>query len=298
MKKFYLINYYLLKNSLNFKVLFSIGGLGNQLFIFNFAHKLNEDANCRVYIFSNWHDHAVDRPFELDKIVLHCKHNIRIVSNKRLYSILTLIIKTSYKLRIDKLVRFVYDEILANDKFSYRRSILIWGYFQNKIYFPERFDLAIEIAQTLAHSVNDSEFATFNLDSFQSVHIRRGDYASHRNTFGQLDYSFYASQLKMELPCVVATDETHSEFEALVPKDINVRWMPITSNAWELLYILGLSKYFIGSNSTLSYWTAVIVTSKKGQATLPDPWFKNHPKYMPKLHSEGIEFITSKWDVE
>jgi hypothetical protein len=283
---------------LNFKVLFSIGGLGNQLFIFNFAHKLNEDANCRVYIFSNWHDYAVNRPFELDKIILHCKHNIRIVTNKWLYRSAILFIKISYKLRIDKLVRVVYDEILATDKLNYRGSFLISGYFQNKTYFPKKFDLATEIIQTLAHTFNDRDFLTFNLNSFQSVHIRRGDYASHRDTFGQLDYSFYASQLKIELPCVIATDETRSEFQALVPKCINVRWVPTTSNAWELLYILGLSKYFIGSNSTLSYWTAVIVTSKKGKATLPDPWFKNHPEYMPKLHSESIEFITSVWEVE
>lgn len=279
----------------NTKILFSVGGLGNQLFVLNFAHVLAIEQNCKVVIFNNWHLKVPNRPFELDKVLKNCKHEIKVVDNVLFYNFCRLIVKFCVKLRIYKLNRFYFSDINNSSHTRFNSYILFSGYFQNTANFPIHANFLIELIHAINDFVLENSLSAIISRQFQCVHLRRGDYLEHKSTFGVLETSYFMSQIRSDLPCVVASEEDPAFFKDLLSSKSKITTLPEQMSSWELLYVFSKAECFFGSNSTLSFWAAKMVSLNNGFATLPSEWFKNNPLYVPNLYDKEITYLQPVW---
>ena len=166
------------------------------------------------------------------------------------------------------------------------------GYFQNTAQFPIHSNFLIELIHTINDFVLETSLSTIISSQFQCVHLRRGDYLEHKNTFGVLETSYFMSQIRSNLPCVIASEEDLAFFKAFLSSEIKITVLPEQMSAWELLYVFSKAECFFGSNSTLSFWAAKMVSLNNGFATLPSEWFKNHPIYVPNLYDKKNTYVT------
>lgn len=283
------------RSLVNTKILFSVGGLGNQLFILNFAHVLAIQQNYKVVIFNNWHLKVPNRPFELDKVLKNCKHEIKVVDNLFFYNFSRLIVKFCAWLKIYKLNRFYFSDLNDSNHTRFNAYILFASYFQNTAHFPIHANFLSELIHAINDFVPNNSLGVKISKQFQCLHLRRGDYLEHKNTFGVLDKSYFMSQIKSNLPCVIASEEDPAFFADLLSSKTKITVLPKQIGPWELLYVFSKAECFFGSNSSLSFWAAKIVSLNNGFATLPREWFKNNPLYMPNLYDKEITYLQPVW---
>jgi hypothetical protein len=279
----------------NTKILFSVGGLGNQLFILNFAHVLALQYNCRVVIFNNWHLKVPNRPFELDKVLKNCEHEIKVIDNVFFYNFSRLIVKLCVKLKIYRLNIFYYNESNYLSPTRLNSYFLFSSYFQNTSYFPIHPDFIIELSHTINNLSPEKSLLAITSEQFQCVHLRRGDYLEHKHTFGVLETRYFISQIRSDVPCLVASEEEPVFFRDFLASKSKIILLPEQISSWELLYVFSKAKFFFGSNSSLSFWAAKMVSMNKGFATLPSEWFKNNPLYLPNLYDKEITYLQPIW---
>jgi hypothetical protein len=109
-----------LKNKLPI-ILLSKGGLGNQLFVYAYAHELSIQTNRKVSILTNWHKGNPSRPFGLEELSFYCGHRINLAENFLLYKILISISHIQSKLgingsRILKSIGMFHEPILPTNR--------------------------------------------------------------------------------------------------------------------------------------------------------------------------------------
>jgi hypothetical protein len=182
--------------------------------------------------------------------------------------------------------------------------ISIKGYFQSYKYFEifsdheERIQLRDPSAWYLEMEKRISG------QQFTSIHIRRGDYLNHRETYGLLSANYYQnaihslSQMGKLYQLHVFSDDVQTARDVLksvVPDDTIWIDPPSGSSAVESLVLMSFASSNIIANSTYSWWGAalnrqnnVVIAPKKWFRSMPDPQFL----YPPEWH-----LIESAWEV-
>jgi hypothetical protein len=175
------------------------------------------------------------------------------------------------------------------------------GYFQSYVYANEA---SLEMDQLFnclvdMHPIGKS-FRQSLLDSSSNVlHLRRGDYLSHANSLGLLDFDsmiepirdfFQSSHLS-----IFSDDEPYaSDFARRleIGEFVSVRPSGGT-DIDEFVAMTGGQSYWL-SNSTFSWWAATLAKSQN--VIVPDPWFRNS-KVPNKLISGDWGRYPATWQI-
>lgn len=231
------------------------GGLGNQLFILNYALFLKKNSES-VFIenVSGFFRDSYKRSNSLNKIL-----------KKQIIPSLNFLIPLFYIIKFFKKL---------NDKYSFSIGSLtfIEGYFQDKKYYdPKNFILLRDQLREDVEIFNDIFFYDLKnkieKENSVIVHLRLKDY-----DIVDLSYYFNAIGLikdKINNPrYIIFTDDKQKSFE--IVKSLKVKNYIINSNDQITdfkLMTYGLN--FILANSTFSLWAAMLSKSKNGTFIIP-----------------------------
>jgi hypothetical protein len=200
-------------------------------------------------------------------------------------------------------IRSLYTNQVYFDKFFSKNSKFdVVGYFQSE-----------KVAEVIRNELRDylnfhfrdhSNLPEKNLENALMLHIRRGDYVSE-NRIGMLSLDYFDCALTEIL-------ETHSisKLNFFSNGDLNPTVFnstatvqeisqPVTHSALELLAKMRSGRFFLISNSTLSWWAAYLSTNSEKQVFAPIPWFRTLPEpvnlipkgwiRLPAIWSQGNE---------
>jgi hypothetical protein len=198
-------------------------------------------------------------------------------------------------------------EISEIGEFRKRRRIHVAGYFQTHEYFDQHQKLFPNSNMLLGKSDYSSKQSGFNWNRTLGIHVRRGDYLGHRNTFGLLSKGWYRDALE------VALNSLGNEIDAVVFFTNDSDWVtknlePIIdtvnykvtvekdsekTSATEVLKEMTRCRGLVISNSTYSLMAAY---HSSAMVFTPDIFFKNHESRLLEYTRENWFKIRSSWE--
>jgi hypothetical protein len=243
------------------------GGFGNQLFQVSQALNLaNHGVVKLVYPYSWAKGTYKDEYRELFKS-MRAPEFCSNIAIRFLSSISTFL--SGRHISIGRLVELEMqrDAFLA-EKSKYKspssRIKILTGYFQNDKQVNDSA-LAERLAACLRSSVIDREVVT--------LHVRGGDFIAAKSFYGLLDSGYYKKPLaniKKKLPVFCITNDIPYASDLLGDLDMNL--FSGSSVIDDFLCAVG-SEFFIGSNSTFSWWIAKTRAHLGRPSNLPEPFF-------------------------
>ncbi len=270
-----------------------LGGIGNQLFRYYAATTIAENLNLKVRFFlgalpenhPQFNSRILDLglPIIPETRVHSQKYSLLLSKVLSYFSAKSILLKNA-----ENIFRGIHTEnglgtleecsaILKKfNRFPYPRNIHLDGHFQDIMYFSNRGSASGEInlatkTNLIPLSLNVQKLDR-DLENICVVHIRRGDFKSHKNDIGLLSKSYYASTmtnfiLSCESPHFLIISDDMSEAEAMVADEHrSICYFVQESeqmNPAALLHLMSMYKNFILSNSTFSLWIALLAQETK-----------------------------------
>ena len=237
------------------------GGVGNQLFIYAFSKVLSLELNCNL-IYDNYSGFKNDfykRTNRLDYIVNPQRKTSKNI-NKNLYAFLKLLpdpitIFFGYKIIVDNPQELILLDINKLKKLKY---IFIDGYFQSYKYFYDKKKLIFDKQIIFKNFKLNKEYKSFKnkIDKNSiSIHVRRHQYSI------ALDDNYYHMALSLfdnlDGHIFIFSDDLNSCKEIFKGKRFIFVETRVSDEIQEL-YLLTLFENQIISNSTFSYWGAML----------------------------------------
>jgi hypothetical protein len=280
----------------------SLGGLGNQLFVWAGAHMLSEKFSEPVCIL-NIIDKNLrnDRPNELNGLVQHCIHEI----NLRDTRVFSLFFRTIDRFELEKnslfrsilqrLGVYTFENPIEPIEFLKGKPRIVRCYFQRNEYVDYIWE---QISTEILEVFNQTTIPEINrLYTGQVIHFRRGDTVNFHRTHGVLSIDYFLRNLSPNLETLVSTDDlSYTDF---IEKEFKTRLIltPLDTSTWQSLKIFCGAKVFIGSNSTLSWWAAKIRSkSHKNSSILPRPWTVSGTNYENGLNIPEVKFVSAQFE--
>ncbi len=285
------------------KRIYAQGGLGNQLFIWRAAHHLLAITNEAIQVVypKSFSGH---RALELEPLLRNCSHQISIQEPREL----NLRVKLTQRypqlnFRLMKMAPAnLQVQVSTDPNFGIKaldpKGSDFLGFFQNATSEDSENSSVYQEANNVIKEnwQRVSQIPSLDKkDEFQVLHVRRGDYELLKNNYGLLNYQYYKRNLIPGLETIICTDSENlgaeflSHFEnclVLSTKDLDT---------WQTLSLMVNSKYFIGANSTLSWWAARLRVENGAESVLPHPWFKKGNQEN-KFLFPGISFAESEFE--
>lgn len=169
------------------------------------------------------------------------------------------------------------DDIIAD--IGKTNRIVMRGLFQES-------NLLYENKEYIKSLVNlDSSFVrSITNEPYAAIHVRRGDYVDnpkYNNIFGTCSEEFYRAgitTLTPGLPVIIATDDVPwaRQFIATLSDANRKISVSTASNHYEDLALLANATELILSNSTFSWWGALMGKSRR--TICPEPWFTDRTR--------------------
>jgi len=268
------------------------GGLGNQMFQYAYAKKLEKKGH-HVKIDSSFKRNGVGGEYQLDK------YNIDLISstnkeNKHYRSLVPKILRkiSFYQSRVVKEKNLLFND----DYLNVEDDNFIIGFFVSEKYFKDIRSTLIRqftIKKEVSAYTKDMELKILKSKNSCSIHIRRGDYLSDRyikthnvcgleyyhkaikhiqNEDKNLNFFIFSDDiewakenLKIKNATYIGGKDTHAELygknqENLIPPH-------------EDIYLMSLCSHNIVANSTFSWWGAWLNENKDKIVVAPKYWF-------------------------
>jgi hypothetical protein len=275
------------------------GGLGNQLFIWQYAHFLERTLGFKVYLL-DYYKKDDSRKCELYSLSLNCEHGIKIIKPHKLldpFKIYDYFYSKSPRSPITQLfLRFIYTcetshEVPLAEKL--KGKFLIRGYFQD--YLNVQNTLKYTEIELITHirRVSIAEDSKFDDLPQQGLHMRRGDFKENETTLGVLSDSYFTNNLESKFPYLIHTDETELQDLGLFKKASRI--YGADSSPWLVVAHGAFSKIFIGSNSTLSWWAAFLNNTHGAIIKLPTPWYNSIVHSDESLYLSKARYVTAQF---
>ena len=278
-----------------------IGGLGNQLFIWAFAKKLqNERPQSKILAATGHFDDYPWHNYELDSF----DSGVREVLSHQSRKCVTL------AKRISVLGPILPREIVLAERSSAYNpdfgesppgNLRLSGYFQSWKYFST---ITEEIRNSIANVREPSSWFASNPvkeivgdQDWIAIHIRIGNYLSHTE-MGVLSDRYYSravGELNQYFPSttprVIFTDTpqgvAHYQSVLSAP-NVHILRTPPESRPIETLLLMSHASALVMGNSTFSWWAGFLGDHESRPVFFPKPWHTS-----PELDSS--DFVLPQW---
>lgn len=255
----------------------AIGGLGNQLFIWNLAHLLEAKYKRGVRIY--YPKTGTGRKCEISRLTEFCTHKIEVVESNRLsnsFGVLNrLRRKSSFVANALSRSFSIVQTSLPVDSFTFtdKPPRFINGYFQTTDLVEKAWSLySDEILGFVASTVEESRFRKSEVLSSKMIHIRRGDFVVNKQTVGLLAIEYFSEQVHPEEAITILTDADSRDSEILKNFPNALILGTDSVDTWTSFSLLANSNYLIASNSTFSWWAGILSAAQGGLVIAPTPW--------------------------
>jgi|688.fasta_scaffold55801_5 hypothetical protein len=262
------------------------GGLGNQLFQFCFAHVLAAHRSGTVSIYSPKPKEEA-RDFVLNSLCDNCSHIQKVALRRSWIIDLGFKCRDFIHFRFDYLFHGISNKFYYVEEDAYAHTYphfsqkFYSGYFQNWRFVQEGLPLFhSELTKTLSKMVNPISVQLRN-EPYGVVHFRRGDLLRYSNSMGILEDDYFLNainsafdDLQKRIKVIVLTDDKEYGNRSFAGVADEV-YGPSDIDEWVGLNIMSQASFVITSNSTFSWWGALLASSNGGTAYIPDPWFLN-----------------------
>ncbi len=281
------------------KIVHLSGGLGNQLFIWQFAHSLHEITRSTIIVLDCYDLADLHQP-HLKELKKYCSHRIWIIKLPRLLNPFVLYDFFESRNKTKSLPRAIWRRIYSPvdpsevPSTEQIKSCTLFRLFcQSADFVNKNFYLIdIEIRKLLKTYLN-YESSREDLDLSQVVHVRRGDFKSNMSTIGCLANRYFE---KLTLPTgsfVLHTDEELANTGGLVGGATHI--FDGSHSPWLVLAHGSAAKTFIGSNSTLSWWAAYLNNNENSRIFLPQPWYITESIIERSLKLDKVSYVSSEF---
>ncbi len=248
------------------------GGFGNHLFLYSLGLYLKKNG-IKVYFYNPEKKYYIDPSlFNFRKL-----ENIK-YSSLEIYKKLNKIHKNYKKISLDEVAKnnFNIEKIFLDKKI-----ISFNGYFQNYLIVNENLEELKKILLDISkdYKINETDDTTNTM-----VHVRRSDYV---NIGEQLDINYYKKAISYCQENIknfnfnVFTDDYEWVKSQSIFKDANKIENSldiekrIEKNVLTTFFEMMNYKNFIISNSTFSWWSAILGSDNNSVVTCPEPFFRN-----------------------
>lgn len=253
------------------------GGLGNQLFIWNLAHNLENKYKCEIEII--FPKSGSDRVCEISRLVDFCDHQIKVSESNSLnlaFGFLSRVKNKSSLLGRILIAMFsVVETALPSDTFDFSKNPprFIRGYFQSPKLVEETLhiykDELLNATETFAEK---SKYWSSNLTTRKMLHIRRGDFIQNKDTVGLLTIEYFSNQVEKDETVVIFTDAGSDYTEILNKFPNSLVFGTDSLDTWSSFSLLSHAGQLVASNSTFSWWAGIISLMRGGTVIAPQPW--------------------------
>ena len=195
-----------------------------------------------------------------------------------------------------------FDQMLLRTSGIYR----LHGFFHSYAYFDfcrERIS-SLSLQEIFPLGPYASEIANqLNGQNSVAMHIRRGDYSHHSDSFGILGTSYYRdalASLGLNSPdnfCFIFSDDYHSALKITKSLGISNAIFPDRDGllkASEVIHLLAISSNLIIGNSSMSYWAAVLA-SLETTVVAPKPFYRNQEISESFFYRANWKLISAKY---
>lgn len=273
------------------KIVNILGGLGNQMFQYAFALKLQQILpNEQIKIFTKaFRGYPLHNGYELNKIfnidfpeasvrdvmkVYWPIFNYDIYRICRYYMPLRYCFKDSYQTPIH------LEDI---DKYKF-----FDGYFQRASHYKDIIPLLFNsfIFPEIEDKKNESAIHFISKAITTSIHIRRGDYLNDKNYSGICDIPYYKNAIK------ILKDKTHTEQILVFSNDMNwakshlekdLRGFDVLfadwnteNNSFRDMQLMTMCNHNIIANSSFSWWGAFLNNHNDKVIISPNKWANSY----------------------
>lgn len=241
-----------------------IGGLGNQLFQYNFSKLLQNEGHDTLLDVSWFRNYNLHEGYLLDRVF---EDPLTKKNNTINHGFRKLITKTKFKLN----GRLITDKNFQLDKIN-SKCYYFDGYWQS---------------QNVLNQFNEIDKFKFLKANFKQIdnkgsiclHIRRGDYTLKENKkiYNQIGENYYAKALKYiksKSPDLNQVDVYSDDLKAIteLKKIKDFKFSFKSKDTLSDFISMTSYKFIITGNSTFSYWSAIL--SKDDSIVItPKKWF-------------------------
>ena len=205
------------------------------------------------------------------------------------------------------LSRRYQENLLGESEFS-RKNLDGWkvrGFFQDYRVAKEFISSVGKTAITLKKESETLQKLSEDLgkEPVLGIHVRRGDYLNYQDSFGLLSTEYYLEAYKTITEsdqfsrALIFTDspELVSELRSLLKIESQII-SPTTLSTPETMILMSRCSGLITSNSTFSFWSAMLGNDLK--VVIPNPWFKSRDPWLQSADFMNPQWVTqiSKWE--
>jgi hypothetical protein len=278
------------------------GNLGNQIFIYAFARKIQKKTGQKITLstynedkyYPGYHvdiqnfllndnvivDHEKYIPFYMDSNGWFLKVLLRLfpVSKPR-----TSWIWKAYALFLAKFGKFFWlGETYLDLPVPRRKDYFISGFWQSEKYFPDLGDALKEELIPRRLSINNSRFEKTIIGSESiCVTIRRGDYVANpviRKQYLVCTPDYYRNGVKKiteQYPnaVVICFSDDIEWVKGNIDFGRTTYYESGNDSTVEKIWLMSRCKHFVLSNSSFSWWAAYLSGNKNGEVIAPPKWY-------------------------
>lgn len=271
------------------------GGLGNQLFIWNLAHHLEDKFKCRIVI--HFPSSKSDRKCEIQALRIFCEHRIDVVESdtfnrfvslvdrlRAINSVLAKIINSSLRIYQTKLPAETFDLVGKKPR-------IVRGYFQSPDLVSKNIHLYFTELNNLTTHLREESPLNQKISNEASIfHIRRGDFLNNKEKVGLLKYEYFKNQIRPDETTVIFTDESEGDSEISTYFEGVEIYGEEIADTWTSFAFMSFARKLVTSNSTFSWWAGFLAQARGGEVVAPSPWTKT-PIYGPNyLSFQGFTY--------
>ncbi len=277
------------------------GGLGNQLFTYvrlaTYAHRnginLQIDGSIAERVLGRAPDLFDFKLLDEPQILLNSYSSAAIQFERFLW-----------RSRFTRTISKRHQEDVLGDSEISRKNLDGWkvrGFFQD-------FRVAEEFIETFGKTAislkNESNALSrksdyINQNTVAAIHVRRGDYLNHINSFGLLSSDYYTSALKTlsekkEFTDIIIFTDSPEMVEGL-RNQLGIKSQVISPSdlsTSETMVLMSRCSGLVTSNSTFSFWAGIL--GQDVEVVVPEPWFKSTDAWLRSANFSKPVWIKQK----